>query len=322
MRNGKIIAADSKRVRSDYDIDIQSLFTQYLLSHYKHKLPLLPQAILVSEELEDVQGLQNFLQDTQGRKIPISVPKSGFKKNLIHIGIKNARELLRQEANLCASDILIQIKESFALSQTPFRIEVFDTSHHAMSFNVGGMIVYDMQNFDPSSYRHYNLQSKDEYAQMREMLLHRIKSFTKSPPPNLWIIDGGRAQLNLAQNLLESAGYDIDILAISKEKRDHKAYRAKGYARDRIYTKERDLRLDPSDKRLQFLQKLRDESHRFAIKFHRSQKTKNLTKNLPYTTAEQKRLLQYFGDFAKLQSASAQEISQVLRNKPSKKTQG
>lgn len=315
MREGKIIASDFERIKSDYEIDTQSIFTQYILNHYKEKLPILPQSLLLSHSLEEKEDLESFISTTQDKKLTIQNPKNGFKKTLIDIAYKNAQELLRQEINLKNDDILIQIKDYFQLSQTPFRIEVFDTSHHSFEFNVGAMIVYENDSFTKESYRHYNLESTDEYAQMKELLMHRIQSFEKSSPPNLWILDGGKGQINIAKQLLDSAGYDIDLLAISKEKIDFKAHRAKGKAKDIIHNLNESYKLDTQNKALQFIQKLRDEAHRFAISFHRKKKTKNITTNLPYSIAQQKKLLQFFGDFATIQNASKEEIQEVLKSK-------
>ncbi|MCE3037702.1 excinuclease ABC subunit UvrC [Helicobacter anatolicus] len=317
MREGKIIASDYELIKSDYEIDDSAVFTQHILNHYKEKLPILPESILFSQPLINTQELQDFIYNTQDKKLPIQFPKTGYKKTLIQIAEKNAQELLRQKIILKNKDeeILYLIKQGFNLSQTPFRIEIFDTSHHSFTFNVGAMVTYENNAFNKPSYRHYNLTSKDEYSQMQELLTHRIKSFSKNPPPNLWIIDGGKGQLNIAHELLESAGVDIDILAISKEKIDFKAHRAKGNAKDTIHSLQYSYKLDTQDKKLQFIQKLRDEVHRFAISFHRHKKTKDISKNLPYTLAQQKKLLQYFGDFTTLQNAPQELIKKILSSR-------
>ena len=145
---------------------------------------------------------------------------------------------------------------------------------------MGGMIVYDNGEFIKQAYRQYHLQGSDEYSQMREMLIRRAKDFEQNSPPDLWLLDGGVAQMNIAQEVLESVGVSIGIVGIAKEKLDHKAHRAKGRARDilRAFVNGecKEFALLPSDKRLQFFQKLRDEAHRFAIKFHQKSKTKGL----------------------------------------------
>ncbi len=318
MRDGQIIASDSKYIQSDYEIDIQSLYTQFILHHYKTPLPIVPQAILLDSILENKEELQDFIATHQNKKIPIEYPQRGFKLQLVEIAMKNASELMRQQNE--RHPLLHELKHLLHLSQTPYRIEVFDTSHHGFDFNVGGMVVFEHDIFIKDSYRHYHLEGKDEYSQMQEMLTRRIQSFQKDPPPNLWLLDGGRAQINLAIKLLNSAGISLDVIAIAKEKLDHKAHRAKGRAKDSIYTQEHILTLNPHHQALQFLQKLRDEAHRYAISFHRKQKTKGLLKNTtPYSPAQLKKLLDYYGDFHHLQKASTQEIKQILKSTQSKK---
>ena len=145
---------------------------------------------------------------------------------------------------------------------------------------MGGMVVFQGDQFQKNAYRHYLLQGQDEISQMREMLVRRAKDFEKNPAPDLWLLDGGAIQLKIAKEVLESAGVEVQLLAIAKEKLDHKAYRAKGRAKDLLRTfsleKIKEFALLPSDKRLQFCQKLRDEAHRWAITFHRKRKIKGL----------------------------------------------
>ena len=318
MRGGRIIASDFETLKNDFEIDKPAIYRQFILNHYKDKLPLAPEAILLDCALDSPQApdttdeLESFIALHQDKKIPIQTPQKGLKATLIKTALTNAQEILRQQNS--QSTTLTELKTLLNLSQTPFRIEIFDTSHHSFSFNVGAMVVYENDAFLKDAYRHYNLTTLDEYSQMQELLTRRIQSFEKSPPPNLWLIDGGRAQLNLAKKLLESAGIELDVIALAKEKLDHKAHRAKGSAKDTIYTLESTLALKPQDTRLQLLQKLRDEAHRYAISFHRRQKTKGLFKaKTPYTPAQLKKLLDFYGDFETLQNAPTHEITKILK---------
>jgi len=158
---------------------------------------------------------------------------------------------------------------------------------------------------------------------MRETLTRRVDSFSKNSPPDLWIIDGGATLLKLALEIVTSAGVFIDIIAISKEKIDAKAHRAKGKANDIIHTKEDIFRLKNSDKRLQWTQNLRDEAHRSAITFHKKTKLK-LDKESKLLTlhgiseAKIKKLLNHFGTFEALKSLDIEEISSVLNTKDAK----
>ncbi len=192
---------------------------------------------------------------------------------------------------------------------------------------VGAMIVWNEQinSFDKSQFRHYNLESKDEYSQMDEMLKRRVESFEKNPAPDLWIIDGGKTLLKLAYDITNSIGVNLDIIAIAKEKIDAKAHRAKGSAKDIIHYKSADgelkeIKLLTSDQRLQFIQRQRDEAHRFAISYHKKQKRKedkqiSLLQIKGIGEAKVKKLLLYFGEFEKIKNASFEELKNVLNEK-------
>jgi excinuclease ABC subunit C len=185
---------------------------------------------------------------------------------------------------------------------------------------VGAMVVYEGGNFDKKSYRAYHLKAKDEYAQMGETLSRRVESFSKNSPPDLWVIDGGATLLKLALEILDSSGVFIDVIAISKEKIDAKSHRAKGKANDIIHTKHETFKLKPSDKRLQWVQNLRDEAHRKAIDFHKKTKLKldqesKLLSLKGISNAKIKKLLNHFGTFETLKNANFEEISSILSTK-------
>ena len=188
---------------------------------------------------------------------------------------------------------------------------------------VGAMIVYENGNFDKKSYRTYHLKAKDEYAQMRETLTRRVESFSKNSPPDLWIIDGGSTLLKLASEILDSYGVFLDVIAISKEKVDAKAHRAKGKANDILHTNNEIFRLKNSDKRLQWVQNLRDEAHRSAITFHKKTKLKldkesKLLNIHGISQAKVKKLLNHFGTFEALKNLKLEEISSILNTKDAK----
>ena len=162
---------------------------------------------------------------------------------------------------------------------------------------------------------------------MREMKIRRDKSFSKNPATDLWNIDGGETLLKLAFDIVQSIGVNLDIIAISKQKVDAKAYRAKGNAKDIVHFRKngeyKSLNLLTSDKRLQFIQRQRDEAHRFAISFHKKQKRKE-DKEISFLQingigeAKIKKLLLYFGEFEKIKNASLDELKAVLNEVDSK----
>jgi excinuclease ABC subunit C len=216
-----------------------------------------------------------------------------------------------------------QIADLLSLSSFPYRIETFDNSHMMGVATVGGMVVWDDGQWDKSSYRRYELHARDEVGQMREMLSRRITDFSQNPPPDLWILDGGQANLNLAKKLLEEAQVNLDVVAIAKEKLDAKAHRAKGAAKDLIYTTNGIIELKSNDKRLHWLQRQRDEAHRYAITYHQNKKRKqdtqiSLLNQKGIGTATVQKLLDYFGTFEAVYHASFEEISRVTNKKIAK----
>jgi excinuclease ABC subunit C len=188
---------------------------------------------------------------------------------------------------------------------------------------VGAMVVWHEGAWDKTSYRRYALEARDEYAQMREMLTRRIALFDQEPPPDLWMLDGGEALRRLAVTLLDEAGVRLDVVAIAKEKLDAKAHRAKGAARDLLYTDHDVLALAPNDTRLQWCQHLRDEAHRFAITYHQNKKRKNdtqiaLLNQKGIGSATVQKLIDYFGTFSAIDQASESEIATVIGKKMAK----
>ncbi|MCX2716557.1 excinuclease ABC subunit UvrC [Helicobacter sp. MIT 21-1697] len=322
IRNGRIISSDFILLHEDIQShNLPQLYTQALLNHYKTQMPLVPQEILIPPfDFPDLPHLQQLLREQTRSFLKIVQPQRGTKKDLLQLAHKNALEIgrLHTQQNDTLST-LVGIKELCGLREIPYSIEVFDTSHHSGTHNVGGMIVYENSDFIRSKYRRYQLSASDEYNQMHEMLMRRAQSFDSNPPPALWLLDGGRAQINLALDILKSAGANVEVLAIAKMKHNAKAYRAKGNAFDILRSKNAEFKLKPNDKRLQFFQKLRDEVHRYAITYHRYKKQKDIQRaqmmGKHYTQAQIKKLLDYFGSFESLKSASQEQINSVLSRK-------
>lgn len=323
IREGKLVSSSHEYVKLDYDIDFDEIYTQAITEYYSsNEILLIPDTILISHDVnsENLESLEEFLKIKLTKKIEISSPKIGKKKELCNIAIENCKELLRIKQENVKEDIEYQIKDLYKLQRLPSRIEIFDNSHLQGLGTVGAMVVYSNQKWDKQSYRLYHLEAKDEYAQMKETLTRRVLSFESNPPPDLWVIDGGKALLNLAKDILSSVGVDIDVIAISKEKIDVKANRSKGKANDTIYTINDTLRLLPTDKRLQFIQKLRDEAHRSAISFHKKTKLKE-DKQISILSikgigeAKLKKLINHFGSFEIIKKASFEDIKEVLNEK-------
>ena len=291
VRDGKVVSTHHQFVRPNMPLqDLENneaiklmqeelaceIYTQALLKILKEG-SLCDDIILSNISAKSLQALKDSIPEIATK---LFAPQKGEKLRLATLANTNALHILKNRTNINmeTQNTLNAIQNLFELDNEITSIEVFDTSHHGGSFIVGGMVSYRDYDFYKPGYRHYNLEGRDEYSQMREMLMRRIQSFEENPPPSLWLIDGGIAQINLAVELLQSSGSYVSVLAIAKEKRDSKAYRAKGHAKDIIRSKDLEFRLKANDSRLQFLQKLRDEAHRFAITFHRNKKVKQINK--------------------------------------------
>jgi len=318
MRKGKIISSSHSYFRHTHIFDENEAYKQALLEFYTVDTPNISKQILTAHSFEDARQVSNTLTARFSKKIEIITPRIGPKAKLISLAMKNCEELLRKIQN--DSIIEQRIADLFDLSRIPYRIETFDNSHMMGVATVGGMVVWQEGKWNKSSYRRYILEARDEYGQMKEMLSRRISDFKMHPAPDLWILDGGKANLNLAITLLEAENINLDVIAIAKEKLDAKAHRAKGAAKDLIYTVNGIIELKSNDKRLHWIQRQRDEAHRYAITYHQNRKRKEDTQISLLTKkglgkATVKKLIDYFGTFEAIENASEEELEKVTNKK-------
>ena len=319
IRGGKIVSTAHTLIHNAYGFEKDELYQRALFEFYNPMNQTFAKQILIAEAFSEQAYMSQFLSEKFGQKMTISVPQRGEKLHLTDIAQENAKTLLLQHSTKNSNTLAEQMQTLFDLSSLPKRIEIFDNSHLGGKSPVGGMVVWD-EGFDKSSYRRYELHHIDEYAQMKEMLERRINDFSKDSPPDLWVLDGGETLLKLAKILLAQKGLHLDVLAIAKEKRDAKANRAKGAAHDLLYNQNQSFQLPPSDKRLQFIQRLRDEAHRFAITYHQ-QKKRGRDMSLELQTIEGvgvatiKKLLLYFGTFEAIYNATQEELEVTVGKK-------
>ncbi len=318
MRGGKIISSTYSYFRHTHIFDENEAYKQALLEFYTIDTPNIAKQVLTAQHFEDSPQVSATLSTRFSKKIEIITPQRGPKAKLISLAMQNCQELLRKTED---NTIMEQrIADLFDLSSIPYRIETFDNSHMMGVATVGGMVVWDEGKWDKSTYRRYELHTHDEYGQMKELLSRRIEKFVTEPAPDLWILDGGKANLNLALTLLHEANVNLDVIAIAKEKLDAKAHRAKGAAKDLLYTQGGLLELKPNDKRLHWIQRQRDEAHRYAITYHQNKKRKedtqiSLLNKKGIGKATVKKLLNYFGTFEAIEKATPEELEKVTNKK-------
>lgn len=314
IRAGRVISSSYEYIRVDEKFNLNDAYKFAILNLYQREILVNIDSIILADEIDSISELKEFLSQRFNRDVKVISPKRGVKRDLVKLAQKNGYELLKSQR---VEDILEEIESFFKLDNYPNAIEIFDTSHLSFENIVGAKVLYRDNSFQKSEYRLYNLDSKSEYEQMQELLLRRVKSGNL---PDLWIIDGGRVNLNLAKEIVDSLGVNLDIIAISKERIDAKVTRAKVRAKDKIHTILQEFELNPRDKKLQFIQKLRDEAHRFAISSHKKARVKSslnieLLRVKNIGKAKLKRLIDYFGYFENIKSASFEELEQVLNSK-------
>jgi uvrABC system protein C len=299
--------------------EICDIYKQFLLNNFMGEI-LDINKIYVYEKFTDIDEVAKILSQKHGKKIEIIVPKTGDKRNICDIAYQNGEISIKKYKNVEKFDILREIKEYFKLENLPINIEGFDNSQLFGSAIVGAMVSYNESGFNKNNYRHFHLQSPDDYGQMKQMLSERAKRFDKLSPPDLWVIDGGKALFDLASLIVQSSGANIDIIAIAKEKIDAKAHRAKGGAKDKIYTKFGEFLLSQNDKKLQFIQKIRDEAHRFVITFHQNVRKKrdlqsSKLRNLGVSDGSIAKLISYFGTFDEIYKSDYETVAKITNTK-------
>jgi excinuclease ABC subunit C len=309
--------------RADKSLAVEEVLESFIAQFYDDKPP--PKLVLLSHDISGRKLLAEALSLRAGRKIEVSKPARGERRDLVEHALVNAREALARRLAESSSQaaILAQLAELLDLEEPFERIEVYDNSHISGTNPVGAMIVAGPEGFIKAQYRKFNMKAEDlapgdDYAMMREMLTRRFKRLAKErgdvngwAAPDLVLIDGGPGQLGAAQAVLDELGLpDIKIAAVAKGP-DRNA------GRERIYLKGREpLLLEPRDPVLYCIQKLRDEAHRFAIGAHRAKRKKAITASpldeVPGIGPLRKRaLLQHFGSAKAVSRAGIADLEGV-----------
>jgi excinuclease ABC subunit C len=308
----------------------EEVLGSFLAQFYDDKPP--PKNILLSHEIEECELLANALSIKAGRKVEVTAPKRGEKKELVAHALTNAREALgRKLADTATQSRLLEaIAATLNLPHAPKRIEVYDNSHIQGTNAVGAMIVASPDGFVKNQYRKFNIKSEgitpgDDFAMMREVLERRFKRLINPPEestakakdddfpqwPDLVIIDGGRGQLNAAREIFANLGLtQVSLMSVAKGP-DRDA------GRETLFMPEREaIKLEPRDPVLYFIQRLRDEAHRFVIGSHRKLRKKDIREaglqEIPGIGPSRKRaLLHHFGTLKEIERASIADLGKV-----------
>lgn len=318
--------------RAEKSFTSEEVLSSFLAQFYDDKPP--PKLILLSHDVEDAVLLADALSVKAGRRVEVSVPRRGEKKELVTHALTNAREALgRKLADTATQGRLLEgMATTLGLPQVPTRIEVYDNSHIQGTNAVGAMIVAGPDGFTKNQYRKFNIKSEgltpgDDYAMMREVLERRFKRLLKPAEgdaakvkadddsfpqwPDLVIIDGGRGQLNAVKEIFDQLGLaQVSLLAVAKGP-DRDA------GRETLFMPDREaIKLEPRDPVLYFIQRLRDEAHRFVIGSHRKLRKKDIREaglqEIPGIGPSRKRaLLHHFGTLKEIERASIADLGKV-----------
>ena len=319
--------------RAEKSFTAEEVLASLLAQFYDDKPP--PRLVLLSHAIEEAELMANALSVKAGFKVEVATPRRGEKKELIAHALTNAREALgRKLADTATQGRLLQgLVTTLGLPHPPRRIEVYDNSHIQGTNAVGAMIVAGPDGFIKNQYRKFNIKAEgltpgDDYAMMREVLQRRFKRLVTPPAendaagsrrdddsfpqwPDLVIIDGGRGQLNAAKEIFDTMGLtQVSLLAVAKGP-DRDA------GRETLFMPDREaLKLEPRDPVLYFIQRLRDEAHRFVIGSHRKLRKKDIREaglqEIPGIGPSRKRaLLHHFGTLKEIERASIADLGKV-----------
>ncbi len=309
--------------RTGAGADEAEVLRGFIGQFYDQKEPA--RLLLLSHDIEERELMETALAEKAGRKVEIAVPQRGEKMDLVAGATRNARESLGRKMAETATQakLLTGLAEAFDLDEPPKRIEVYDNSHSQGAHAVGAMIVAGPEGYMKSQYRKFNIKGEeltpgDDFGMMKEVLTRRFKRLLKEDPdreseawPDLLLIDGGAGQVSAVNGIMEDLGVeDIAMIGVAKGvDRDHgkEEFHRPG---------KRPFALKRNDPVLYFVQRLRDEAHRFAIGTHRAKRAKAISASplddVPGVGAGRKKaLLAHFGSAKAVTTASLADLKAV-----------
>ena len=328
IRNGRIVGEVKNNFEPMNVKDYENYLPQIIINLFEKNMP--SNEVLVSHEFPLSETIQKKLENKWNKKITLSNPKRGWKKDLLNTAINDAKELRRVADLKRRSDLefrslsLEQLQHKLNLKKIPYRIEAYDISNLGDKFRVGSMVVMEDGIPKPSMYRKFHIKSfkgQDDFRSMEEIIFRRAKrlinneekdqSFRRNP--DLILIDGGKGQLSKAKSVIDHFKLDIDVIGIAKKEEE-------------LFTpnKKSSIILNSNSEALFILQNIRDEAHRFAIQENRRLRLKDLDIDTIFeikgvTKTSIAILLDKYKTLNKLSTASYIELSNLVEDKQAKK---
>ncbi len=305
--------------KHDPDESLGEILNSFVSQFYENKS--VPSSIILSTEIKEKNLIEKTLTKKENKQINISIAKKGSKLKVISQAIKNAKDSLNRKLYESQNnkELFDAVAKKFNLETNINLIEVYDNSHIQGTNSVGALITYSEEGFIKKRYRKFNIKiqknKQDDYGMIREVLNRRFKRAVQEKGdyltfPDLVLIDGGKGQYSVARESLNELGlHDIPMIAIAKGK-----FRNSG--NETFFHNGKEFKFAKNDPTLFFLQRLRDESHRFAISAHRAKRKKGINKSLldqidGIGSIRKRSLLNHFGSAKAVESASLDEIQSV-----------
>lgn len=305
IRNGKIVGRDDFLMSgSQYESNSEILFA-FIQQYYGFNRHI-PKQILLNEPIDDTELLEEWLSDLRGNKVYIKVPMKGVKLRLVNMAQKNAKIIKHQKKAM--ENSLIELKKYLKLDKLPRIIEGYDISNISGKFAVGSKVSFKDAKPNKKKYKRFKIETPgpNDFAMMKELLTRRLKMIDTDEEPDLIVIDGGKGQLGMACEVLDELNLaHIPIIGLAKE-----------FEEIYIPNSKRPIIIPKNNKALHLLQQVRDESHRFAITYHRKLRSDNISESslddIPGIGKKRKiNILKEFGTMDKVKNASVEELAKI-----------
>jgi excinuclease ABC subunit C len=327
VRDGRVVGTQDYNF-SDVRIDDGEVMSSFLGQYYGGaEERLIPHEILTPQTIHDDGGLQGLLSETAGRRVDLRAPQRGAMLELIEMANRNASLSLerRVDARSSIDAATAELKDRLSLRSLPRRIEGYDVSTLHGTLTVASRVCFEDGQPCKSDYRRYRIKRApldDDYAALAEVFARRLARIESEPLPDLMLVDGGKGQLAVLSAALADAGLSVDAVGLSKERDEEsptrRVRRSGGLKAERVFLPgQRDpILLPPSSRGLLLLQRVRDESHRFAIAFQRGLRSKatftSILEELPGIGPKKRRaLLHELGSLREIRNATPQRLAKV-----------
>ena len=305
--------------KHDPDEDLSKILSSFIMQFYENKNA--PKLIIINKKINDQKLIERTLELRENKPVSIKIARKGNELKISTMAEKNAKEALTRKVYETESNrnLFEELSNKFSLKSNINLIEVYDNSHIQGSNSVGALITFSSEGFIKKRYRKFNIKSEniknDDYAMLKEVLFRRFSKVIKDTEntlslPDLVLIDGGKGQYSVARKTINELGlYDIPIIAIAKGK-----FRNSG--NETFFFENKTFKFSRNDPILFFLQRLRDEAHRFAVSAHRDKRIKGMKKSLldqigGIGKIRKKTLLNHFGSARAVESASLDELKSI-----------